>query len=303
MTSEPVWVPLLRAIVRSAPRGKYAIVSRWSPRSGRFVARLAGDLGGARFECDLGDVIAREVCLTGYYEPPVTRLAQRLMKRGGIVVDAGANWGYFSLLAAPAVGGEGKVIALEPDPRQFARLARNLEMNQFANVTALQIAAASRDGMVGLLGYADDAANRGVSRIADTAGAAHRFEVPCTTIDRLTDSCARVDMVKIDVEGAEGDALAGMRDGLAAARYASIVLELHPAVLRERGVDPAECLATLQAHGYTGWSIELGPKAYRSATDPDTPVPHLLRPIDEWKTSAWPHLLWLAPGESLVAHF
>jgi len=129
----------MRAIVRRAPRGKYAIVSRWTPRTGQFVARLADDLGGAMFACDLADAIAREVCLTGYYEPPVTRVVQRLVSRGGTVVDAGANWGYFSLLAASAAGERGRAIALEPDPRHFTRLARNIEMNGFGTSPDLRL--------------------------------------------------------------------------------------------------------------------------------------------------------------------
>src|SRR5204862_3953792 len=102
--------------------------------------------------------------------------------------------------------------------------------------------------------------------------------VRCTTIDHLTAASARIDLVKIDVEGAELDVLAGMLGGLDAARYASIVLELHPALLREHGFDPAECVRILQAHGYRGWSIALAPAAYRSAAAPDTAIQELLRP-------------------------
>jgi FkbM family methyltransferase len=299
--AEPRWVPVARAIVSRMPRGRYAVVSRWGPRQGRFVTRLSRDLGGAIFDCDLADAIAREVCLTGYYEPPVTRVMQRLATAGGTIVDAGANWGYFSLLAAAAVGDRGTVIALEPDPRHFARLTRNIEMNRFANLRTLQAAAASRDGLVTLQGYADDADNRGVSRIADRESVAQRFDVACTTIDRVTASCVRVDAVKIDVEGAELDVLGGMREGLASGRYASIVLELHPALLRERGIDPAGCAQALLGHGYRGWSIDLAPQAYRAATAPHMPVEALLRPFDDWRESPWPHLLWLAPGESPVS--
>ncbi len=301
MVSQPLWVPIVRAILSRMPRGRYAIVSRWRPRTGQFVARLADDLGGAMFECDLGDVIAREVCLTGYYEPPVTRVIQRLATRGGTVIDAGANWGYFSLLAASAVGERGKVIALEPDPRHFARFTRNVELNQFTHIAALQVAAGSRDGTVTLSGYAENAQNRGVSRIANEASAGEGFPVRCTTIDALTAACARVDVVKMDLEGAERDALAGMRDGLAAARYASIVLELHPGLLREQAVDPAECIQMLLTYGYRGWCIDLAPPAYRAAVSPRTPIERLLRPLDAWQQAAWPHLLWLAPGESVVS--
>jgi FkbM family methyltransferase len=291
----------MRGIVSRMPRGKYAIVSRWSPRRGRFLARLSRDLGGARFECDLADVIAREVCLTGYYEPPVTRVAQQLTSRGGTVVDAGANWGYFSLLAAAAVGDGGRVLALEPDPRHFERLTRNITLNEFSQVTPLQIAVGSCDGLVTLIGYPDEAENRGVSRIAGTETSTHGFEVRRTSIDALTASERRVDLVKIDVEGAEVDVLAGMRNGLAATRYASILLELHPALLREHARDPASCIEALLEYGYRGWSVDLTPRAYRSALVRTTAIEELLMPVNEWRHTAWPHQLWLAPGESLVA--
>ena len=71
----------------------------------------------------MADETSREVCLTGLYEPPVTRVVQHHIPSGGTVVDLGANWGYFSLLAAAAVGPGGTVLALEPDPRQFEALA------------------------------------------------------------------------------------------------------------------------------------------------------------------------------------
>lgn len=254
-------------------------------------------MGGARFVCDLGDAIAREVWLTGYYEPPVTRAIWQLLRPGGTLVDAGANWGYFSLLGAACVGGEGRVLALEPDPRHFDRLQFNASMNGFANVTALPVAAGAQEGVAVLTGYADGADNRGVSRIVERAEGTHRYEVRCSTIDALTSSSARVDVVKIDVEGAEADVLAGMRAGLASARYAAVVLELHPDLLRARGVDPRECIGPLAAHGYRGWAIDLSPRAYRDATSTHAPLERVLRPVDTWHDTPWPHLLWLAPGE------
>ena len=279
------------------PRGRYAVLSRWRTRAAPFAGRLAHEMGGAQFVCDLGDAIAREVCLTGYYEPPVTRTVQHLLRPGGMLVDAGANWGYFSLLGAARVGSRGRVLALEPDPRHFERLQCNVSMNAFANVTALAVAAGAQEGVAVLTGYADGADNRGVSRIVDSAEGTHRYEVRCSTIDALTSSSARVDLIKIDVEGAELDVLAGMRAGLASGRYAAVVLELHPDLLRARGVDPLACIGSLTAHGYRGWAIDLSPRAYRGATSTHTPLERVLRSVDTWRDTPWPHLLWLAPGE------
>jgi len=73
----------------------------------------------------MGDAIAREACLTGMYEPPLSRLVARCLRRDAVVVDAGANWGYFTLLCA-GLAGDGRILALEPDPRQYARLDGNV---------------------------------------------------------------------------------------------------------------------------------------------------------------------------------
>ena len=291
----PFYVRALGAVIRHTPRGRYAVLSRLAPTRGRFEARLAPDIGGATFACDLSDQLSREACFTGLYEPPFTRVFQRQLRPGAVVVDAGANWGYFTLIAAAAAGPSGRVIALEPDPRQFPILERNIGLNGFTHVEALPSAAGAAAGRLTLTGYADTDANRGTSSIATPAGggAPRQFDVDCTTIDALTARHSTVDLVKIDVEGAEDLVLEGMREGLAAKRYRAILLELHPALLAARGVPPEACLNLLESHGYRGWTIDATGAAYRRAADPATPVESLLGPLETWRATAWPHLLWL----------
>lgn len=281
-------------MARRLPRGRYRVAAV-APSHGRFVSSLASDVGGARFHCDLSNELSREVSLTGLYEPPVSRVIRAHLTSGGCMVDAGANWGYFTLLAATVVGPGGTVMALEPDPRQFAALRANVELNGFAQVTLLPEAAAARRGQAVLHGYAEAASNRGVSHLqqADTPPRdGQSFVVECVAIDDLTMGRARVDMVKIDVEGAEDEVLEGMRAGLAARRYRAVMLELHPALLREKAVDPARVIRTLVDHGYQGWTIDLSPAAYRRAIDPRLPVESLLLPLESSRSTAWPHLLW-----------
>jgi FkbM family methyltransferase len=298
----PLGVRALRSILRSLPRGRYRVLAAVAPSRGRFIAELASDAGGARFACDLGDQISREVCLTGLYEPPMTRILQHHLPPGGTAVDLGANWGYFSLIAAASAGSGGSVLALEPDPRQFDALSRNVSLNGFAQVSALQVAASSGEGRVSLVGYDEADANRGVSRIVtpdprspvpDPPPRERRFDVAATSVDLLTAASARVDVVKIDVEGAEDAVLEGMREGLAARRYRALLLELHPELLRAKRVDPASCVAQLRDLGYRGWTIDPSSDAYRRAMDPGVPVDSLLQPLDRWRDSPWPHLLWL----------
>src|SRR6187399_1318990 len=217
----PWYVRALGGLIRRVPRGRYALLSRLAPSRGTFDARLAQDIGGARFACDLSDQLSREACFTGLYEPPFTRVFQQQLRPGAVVVDAGANWGYFTLIAAAAAGPSGRVIALEPDPRQFPFLERNVGLNGFTHVEALPSAAGATAGRLTLNGYPDREANRGTSSVAVTIGddSPRRFEVECTTIDALTACYSTVDVVKIDVVGAEDLVLAGMREGLAAKRY------------------------------------------------------------------------------------
>ena len=290
------WERALRQLLRRVPRGRYRLLDLLAPSSGHVAAALAADLGGARFEADLSDALAREVCFTGMYEPPITRVFQRHLRRGGAVIDAGANWGYFTLMAATACGPDGIVWALEPDPRHFGTLTRNVTCNAFAQVRLLPAAAAAAGETLTLVGYDDTEANRGVSRVAashEPAAGGRQFTVEAVTLDAITAAGSRVDLVKIDVEGAEDLVLQGMQAGLAAKRYRAILLELHPPLLRERGIDPASCVTRLQDAGYRGWTIDASPAAYRAAIDPGVPLESLLRPLDDWRRSSWPHLLWL----------
>lgn len=295
--SGPPWrIRALRALLRSLPRGRYRLLGSIAPSRGRLVARLAGEVGAARFDCDLADALSREVCFTGLYEPPVTRVFQHHVPSGGVVVDAGANWGYFTLIAAAACGPSGTVVAIEPDPRHFDALSRNVALNGFDQVRPVHAAAAAAEGRITLAGYGEEEANRGVSRLMtseDDRTPSPRFAVPAVTIDALTGSRPSVDLVKIDVEGAEDLVLEGMQAGLAVRRYRAILLELHPGLLRARGVDPVSCVRMLRDRGYRGWTIDASPAAYRRAIDPAAPIEPLLRPLDDWTRSAWPHLLWL----------
>jgi FkbM family methyltransferase len=291
-TNLPPYVRALRTFVRSLPRGRYRATAALAPTSGRFVAPLAAEIGGAVFDCDLGDHIAREACITGFYEPPVTRIFQQHIRAGGTVIDAGANWGYFTLVGGAAVGPRGRVIALEPDPRQHARLRRNLELNAFRHVQALASAAADGTGETRLAGFADGHDNQGTSSIVDVHESTAPFVVPTVALDEVAGDTS-VDIVKIDVEGAEDLVLAGMRDGLSAQRYRAILLELHPALLQARGIDPMTCVRLLLDHGYRGWTIDGSADAYRRASAASYAPDTLLRPLDDWRSSPWPHLLWL----------
>jgi len=70
----------------------------------------------------------------GFFEKYETKLFKKSIKRGMVVLDIGANIGYYTLLAARLVGDEGKVFAFEPDPYNYSLLRKNIEANRYNNV-------------------------------------------------------------------------------------------------------------------------------------------------------------------------
>jgi FkbM family methyltransferase len=299
---QPMWLRGSAALIRRLPAGR-SLAAAWLAGLVRapFVARTAPSLGQLLFVCDLQDEIARDVCLLGGYEPQVSRALTALVSRGATVVDVGANWGYFTLLAAHLTGPGGRVLALEPDRRPFALLERNCALNRLACVTSLPVAAGRGREELVLDGYADAATNRGVSRTRHReAGArADLPVVPAAALDELLDDqgVAAVDLVKIDVEGAEDGVLEGMSKGLAAGRYRRVLLELHPGLLAERGLTPDDCCTTLRAAGYLGWAFDHTPAAVRRAVYArDLSLADLIGRTDRVpEGDPWPHMLWTLP--------
>lgn len=301
----PAWFRAARALVRRLPAGRFRAFERLS-RAGvpPFEDRLAEDVGGWRYGCDLRNVIAREACLTGRTAPAETAAVVASLPRGGTFVDVGANWGYFTLVAAHAVGESGRVVALEPDPRVHAELRANLRRNGIRNVAALAVAASDRAGEATLSGYAEADRNRGVSSlVAAPAGDAPSFPVRTAPLDDLLDeqSVDSVDLVKIDVEGAEELVVRGMARGLASGRYRRILVELHPGQHPDPARLGATMYATMNGAGYRGGWIETGPEAERDALYGRAAPRPRLRPVtgDE-PLGAWPHQLWTLAGMEIA---
>ena len=236
----------------------------------------------------------REVCFTGIYEPQETLLAQRLLRKGMAVVDVGANWGYFTLLAAHLVGDRGRVLSLEPDPRMFRLLQQNIQRNGLPHVKIVPAAATDRNATTTLVGYSEHDGNFGLSRLSQSAsdrGAC--YQVSGLTLDDVLDAggIKCVDLMKMDVEGGEAAALAGLTRTLGSGRVRWLLLELHPAQLAENGRTTEEAVDTLRRHGYRGWRIDHGLSATRQAAYNRTgPTLHPL--AGSGPLGPWPHLLW-----------
>jgi FkbM family methyltransferase len=307
--SEPLILKVASSIVRRLPVGRYRMMNFLTNLTDWpvFAAPGLAENTGCQFVFDLRDSIARELYFMGSYEPQETSLVRATLREGMTFLDVGAHFGYFTALAARIVGNRGRVISLEPDPRLFAKLKWIADRNQLSQVTPIQIAAAESAGMLKLEGYDESAGNYGLSKLVngDAAGS-YIFDVRAGSIDQILDDLGvnLVDLVKMDIEGAEQLAIRGMSKGLSAHRYRNIIIELHPRTLEQRGVSVRDVLVLLEQNGYRGWRIDHSPRKNREASYSQNNSPASLISDaynGEQIKDDWPHMLWLAPGVELPA--
>jgi FkbM family methyltransferase len=187
---------------------------------------------------------------TGDYEPGVTRLFDRLIESGMVVVDVGAHIGYYTLLAAKKVGPTGKVYAFEPAPSNYALLVKNIALNGYQNIVPVPKAVSNTQGTITFFLHPDSVTH---SLHRETLGRGKTaITVETTTLDHFFEEQGwpAVHLVKMDIEGAELAALEGMTKLIERNRVC-LILEFVPQILRNAGVNPSELLEKLSGLGFT----------------------------------------------------
>jgi FkbM family methyltransferase len=188
------------------------------------------------------------------YEEFETSVLEKEIKRGDIIVDIGANIGYYTLMFAKLVGEQGKVFAFEPDPKNFSLLKKNIEINGYKNVVLEQKAVSDITGRSKLYVYYD---HPGVHHLHDIGDGRRSIEI--TTV-RLDDYFANyehnIDFVKMDMEGSEWAAMQGMPLILRKNMNLRIVTEFNPMMLKALHVDPEQYLKLLLAYNFKLYLID-----------------------------------------------
>jgi FkbM family methyltransferase len=188
------------------------------------------------------------------YEPATSDLFRRLLRPGMNVVDIGAHVGYFTLLAAKLVGTEGRVFAFEADPATYNVLRENIELNQYENIVASDKAISDHVGELKLFG-SHQRDGDGVSRwnrVYAADQAEQGTTIPAVTLDDFLDAHGdpAVDLLKMDIEGAEVLALRGMSRLLRRSQHPKLILEFYPDGLAAAGSEPLEMPRQLLELGY-----------------------------------------------------
>lgn len=206
-------------------------------------------VNGALMDLDLGEYVQRRI----YYrchEVPEARFVRRLLRPGDRVLDVGANVGFFTLLAAAAVGHRGHVSALEPVPANADVLEHNVRLNGFRSVDVTRAAAGDHVGEIRLGLDHPDLREGGVSGHYTEDGGRDALTVPVVTLDEHLRDRPGLRLAKIDVEGAEPRVLAGMGETLADNPPTALLLEINPSALERQGFGIDDLVAPLLRAGY-----------------------------------------------------
>jgi FkbM family methyltransferase len=188
----------------------------------------------------------RSYITSRHWEEPTTAMFKRVVKEGDVVVDLGANIGYFTLLAARLVGKKGKVYAFEPEPINYSLLTKNIKLNRYDNVVPEQKAVSNVKGMIKLfLSDKDTGAHTLRQHHVEREFATKQFgafvEVESVVLDDYFKNRERsIDVIKMDIEGAEVAALSGMDRILKENQDLKIFSEFYPSAIREFGDLPEE---------------------------------------------------------------
>jgi FkbM family methyltransferase len=210
--------------------------------------------------------------IMGMFEPETTQLFKRMLAPGMTVIDVGANVGYYSLLAAQAIGSTGHVWAFEPVPSTVALIHKSVDDNGCAD--RIQVCPCA----VG--------ASAGTARIylgPEDSGTSNLFiphteyvDVPVTTLDTwaAAQGWPTVDVVKMDIEGAERDALQGMPELSRRNPQMRLIVEFNPTTMQAAGVTADEFFTVLQSRGFDRIAL-IGKKVCR--LDLASDIPRLVR--------------------------
>jgi FkbM family methyltransferase len=199
----------------------------------------------------------RWLLYSGNYQPALTHILRQHTPAGGYCLDIGANLGFYTLKFARWAGLAGQVVAFEANPAMVERIAQNVALNGYSHVNVVSAAVHNQPGSIEF--YVSS--SPGKSSVNQIDNAVKKITVPALTIDEFISERAwpRLDVVKIDIEGNDCNALLGACQTLDRFRP-FVVFEYKRAVLPQIAQEAFGLLASLK---YQLWSLSPGGKRLR----------------------------------------
>lgn len=203
---------------------------------------------GSEMYLDLRDEgISLDLFNDGIREPLMTEAIQKEIKSGDIVIDIGANIGYYALLEAKLVREEGMVYAIEPVPQNAESLRKNIKLNGYSNIEVFQIAIGGENKTDFI--YVSNMRNMCSMIYHEDRSYNYIGKTPVTviTLDNFLEDKPYPDLIRMDVEGYEIEIIRGMKKLLQSNKPLKLAVELHFVFLKEEAKD---FLNTLKNFGF-----------------------------------------------------
>ena len=203
---------------------------------------------GSKMFLDPGDSL--DLSINGVYGELDTKIIREEIHEGDIVIDVGANIGYYTLIFAQLVGSSGKVFAFEPEPKNFEILKKNIEINNYQNIVAEQKIVSDKSGIVKLF-----IAEHGIvgHRINQEKSSQKFIEVESIILDNYIKKLNldnKINFIKIDVEGSEPKVLEGTKEIIKKSNQLKIFTEFNREVVKEYGIEPKEMIDLFYRNGF-----------------------------------------------------
>jgi FkbM family methyltransferase len=222
---------------------------------GDHTALLQTRWGGMLLIDTRDSVLGPALLLNGLWETEITKWFQDTLRPGHIFVDVGANVGYYTLLGSQLVGDGGHVFAIEAHPRMMELLHRNVIVNGRYNVETWHRAAWSRSETLKFHVRRHFIGNSSAGSLSDHGKELldddeDIVEVQAVTLDEILAESPRVDLIKVDVEGAELQVMTGLARTFSSNPDITVMFEWSPGQIEMVGDEPRALLDLMRKHGF-----------------------------------------------------
>lgn len=180
--------------------------------------------------------VSKDLIIRGRRERLETRMMQQTLKSGMTVIDIGANIGYYALMEAKAVTESGHVYAIEPEPRNFELLCKNVKLNNYRHIDIFQVGISDETGFANL--YVSEHSN--LHNLLRPLKASNKDSVIKIKTYRLDDFISEhnimpsnINIIRMDIEGHEVKALEGMINTLRETKMINLFIEFHPQYIKD----------------------------------------------------------------------
>ena len=227
----------------------------------RVKKTVLADIQGNKMYLDTNDnSMVPKLLMDRSIEEYETELFKKAVKEGMVVVDVGANIGYYTLIAARLVGKNGFVYAFEPEPSSYNLLYKNIKENSYTNIVSVRKAISNKEERTKFWfnKFASPCSSLSEANLSEKSR--NRFskkdefiEIDAITLDNFFEKVVKskkIDVIKIDVQGAEGLVLEGAEEILKSNNSLKIFTEIWPDGLKSLGTDPYELLKKMEGYGF-----------------------------------------------------